>query len=239
MDWKKIGLLKNLNRYDVWQIIFEFLDIKSVINGLSKSCKSFKYLSLLNLSHIKSICILPMSLDSVSSFTNLFELLKCEKTFFLKICSNSSIPPELPQIKPNKSVVRLKYKSKNGNFSFLPVVIRSLLSFSYFTLSGNPEHPLVTEKIVSEILTELKAKKMNYLKISKVTLDTAGFKMLKKFLKEKTPMVIILDFNCFYEKANNFQIYLAELWKNKWLLNIDFKLNGKILFSCTREFLAY
>jgi hypothetical protein len=180
-----------------------------------------------------------MSLDTSSSFTNLFELLKCEKTFFLKICSNITIPPQLPPLKPNKSVVRLKYKSKNGNFSFLPTLVQSLSNFSYFTLSGNSEHPLLPEKVVSEFLTEIKQKKMNYFKISKVTITVEGFKLIKRFLKEKPPMVIILDFNCFYEKANNLQGYLAELWKSKWLLNIDFKLNGKILFSCAREFLAY
>ena len=244
MDWKKLGVFKNLNRFDVWQHIFSFLDIKSVINNLSKSCKSFKYLCLLNIQHIKSICILSLSLDSDSAFSNLMELLKCEKTFLLKVCSNSKkfeLPSGFDKYLGygNKSVVRLKYKSKNGNFELLRPLIRSISNFSYLTVSGNSQLPVLSEQVASEFLMELGERKINYLKISKVTLTTSVFKRVKKFVKNRTPMAIILDVNCFYEKANNLQGFLAELWKSKWLLNIDYKLNGKTLISCTREFLTY
>lgn len=237
MDWKKLGIFGNLNRFDVWQIVFGFLDIKSVINGVSKSCKSFKSLCLQNISHIKSICILSLTLDTQSSLTNLNELLKCEKTFLLKLTSNYRQGPP-PALYTNKSVVRLKYKTKNGSFSLLAPLIKSLSNFNYFTLSGNSQMPVLTEKVIAEFLPELKTRKMNYFKISKVTLTASAFKFIKKYLKDKTPMIVILDFNCFYEKAVSFQESLAEIWKKKWLLNIDYKLNGKILFSCTREFLT-
>lgn len=253
MDWKKLGVFKNLNRFDVWQHIFSFLDIKSVINHISKTCKSFKYLCLLNISHIKSICILSISIDSVSAFCSLMELLKCEKTFLLKVSSNwkltdltnisNSVQRPLGALRgceyTNKSVVRLKYKSKNGNFGLLGPLIRSLSGFSYFTISGNSQLPVLSDQVARDFLMELGERKINYFKISKITMTTPVFKSVKKYVKEKTPMVIILDVNCFYEKASNLQGYLAELWKSKWLLNIDYKLNGKTLISCTREFLTY
>ena len=235
MDWKKLGIFGKINRIDVWQNIFEFLDVKTVLNSLSKSCKSFKMLCTMHFSHIKAICILSLLLDSFSSYTNMVELLKFENTFLLKINSNMSSDLYLFH---NKSVMRFYYKSQNGHFSTLLPLIKSIKSFNHFKLKGNTSLPAISEDIFDKTIKHLEGKNLMYLKISKLTLTQKSFKSVVKFIKEKTPMTILLDISCFSDKTTKFQKYLTVLWKNKWLLSVEFKVNGKLMFSSTREALS-
>lgn len=238
MDWKKLGIFRFLNRVDVWQNIFEFLDVKSVTNGLSKSCKTFKILCLLHISHIKSICILTLHIENKTSYTSLIEFLKCEKTFLLKINSSAGSKDLMDLQYTNKSVVRLKYKSENGDFSLLMPLLKTISAFKYLKISGNALLPILTDEVVKVLLGNLTEKKIVYLKIAKVTLENCAFNRICKYIKAMAPMVFIFDVACSSKKVTNFQNYLAKLWKKKWLLTINYKINGKALFTCTRDFLA-
>ena len=206
MDWKKLGSLRHIHRIDVWQNIFEFLDVKTVINGLSKSCKALKILSLMHISHIKSICILSLNIENKSSYISLIELLKCEKTFLLKINSNQDSQEFINSDYKNKSVIRLHYKTENNAFSSLIPFAELATNFNHIKVKGN--------------------------------LSSEGFNCLTKYIKTYTPKILILDINCFCSKTIPFHHYLARLWKNKWLLKIDYKVNGNSLFQCTKEFIA-
>ena len=215
MDWKKIGIFRSINRIDVWQNIFEFLDVKTVLNGLSKSCKTFKILSLLHISHIKSICILSLNIDNISSYTSMIELLKCEKTFLLKINSNTNRFEFMNPLYQNKSVIRFQFKAKNGNFSALIPMLKSISNFKYIKISGNTLLPEIGNSIIKNLFEYLYEKKITYLKISKVTLDNCAFNTIAKFIKFNPPMIMLLDIHCKNSKAEQFQNHLAKIWKNK------------------------
>ena len=238
MDWKKLGSLRHINRIDVWQNIFEFLDVKTVINGLSKSCKALKILSLMHISHIKSICILSLNIENKSSYISLIELLKCEKTFLLKINSNQDSQEFINSDYKNKSVIRLHYKTENNAFSSLIPFAELATNFNHIKVKGNLSLPVFSDKVLKGLVDILTEKKILYLKITKVTLSSEGFNCLTKYIKTYTPKILILDINCFCSKTIPFHHYLARLWKNKWLLKIDYKVNGNSLFQCTKEFIA-
>ncbi|OMJ69151.1 hypothetical protein SteCoe_33192 [Stentor coeruleus] len=237
MDWKKLGFFKNLNRFDVWQHIFAYLDTKTVIDGLSKSCKSFKMLSLMHISHLKNICILSLKIDSKTSYNNLIELIKCEKTFLLKIRSNLKSPEIMNSPYTNKSIIRLKYTSENGIFSPVLSLLKTVSCFNHFSISGNSSLPAIPDNIITEMLRILNEKKIVFFKISKITLNNKTFKKLVHYIKSRTPKDLMIDITCFSNKAIGFQNYLYRAWKDKWLLTVDYKLNGKVIFNCTRGFL--
>ena len=138
----------------------------------------------------------------------------------------------------NKSVVRLKYKADNGDFLVLMPLLKSISNFNYIKVSGNSSVPVLSDQLVRNLLGYLTEKKIMYLKISKVTLDNTAFNRIIKYIKSKAPMVFILDVACTSNKVVRFQNYLTNLWKKKWLLTINYKINGKALFSCTRDFLG-
>ncbi|OMJ87839.1 hypothetical protein SteCoe_10405 [Stentor coeruleus] len=238
MDWKKLGVFMNLSRFDVWEHIFAYLDVKTVMDGISKSCRSFKVLSLMHISHIKSICILPLNIDSKASYFNLIELLKCEKTFLLKIRNNLKNTDFMDLYYTNKSIVRLKFTSENGIFTPLLPLLKIISNFNHFTLSGNSSLPVVSEDLINEILKVVYEKKIVFFKISKVALNNKAFKRIAQYIKSKLPKFIIIDIACFSNKAVAFQNYLSTIWKNQWLLAIDYKLNGKVVLTYKREFLA-
>ena len=143
------------------------------------------------------------------------ELLKCEKTFLLKINSNTSHANFMDSTYQNKSVIRFQYKSENGNFSSLLPMIKTISNYNYIKIRGNPLLPIISSNIIKNLIDQLSQRKIKYFKISKVTLDNCAFNIIAKFIKINTPIIMIFDINCISNKANHFQNYLAKLWKNK------------------------
>ena len=138
----------------------------------------------------------------------------------------------------NKSVVRLNYKADNGNFHVLMPLLNVISNFNYLKISGNGSVPVLSDQILRSLLGNLTEKKIVYLKISKISLENNAFNRIIKYIKNKAPMVFILNIACNSKKVIRFRNHLANLWKKKWLLTINYKINGKALFSCTRDFLG-